>query len=332
MRAELLDELTRVLTALEIHDPSAFTFAGRNYQIDQSANPALDSNALISLLQSCLYENAYSRRFTGVLASPAAAQPGRDMSSVLAMANTSRERWVSDWRVTQVLPSGQIAAQRYDVNRLFWPGEFISAEGAGGALRQGAAITVFCRRDAAALQPGFYFAYGEAISDQMEENPLVRFYLNLRAAGAQLAVQLFSAALNRFRVPFRFKCLNNSGLYPRADAAVLYVARRYCRVCGEVLGELHPRLSSELEPDVPLFSLRLARGLSFAEDPGTGESFGMSRCRLVAEGVFDSFRQGTQLPGSRLAAVEAKFKGAGLTLDRPYLSPGSTGNYSWPKW
>lgn len=328
MRTKLIAELKSVFAKLEIHSATAFTFNGKQFQVDTaSPNRALDANPVVTLLQTALYAEAYARRSNGV----AATTPGTDLSPLLAAANNSRERWVPDWRITQVLASGQIAAERYGLNRLLWPGEFISAEAGGSAPHPGSAISVLWKRESAAVQPGFYFAYGEAIADQMEESPMVRFYFNLKAKGAPLAVQHLSSTLNRFRVPFRFKCLSNSGHYPRNDAGVLYVGRRFYRICSELLVEVHPKLAAELDDQPPLFCLSLAKGLGLAEDPGTGESFGTARCRLLAQAAADAFAKGAQSPEDRVKAVEAHFKAAGLDFDRPYLNAGSAGNYPWPK-
>jgi hypothetical protein len=331
MRTKLIAELTSILSRLEIHSPTTFTFNGKFFQTDiTTASRALDSNPLASLLQTALYLEAYARRGTAIVGGSPALATEDNLASLLAAANASRERWVPDWRITQILPSGQIVAQRFGLNRLLWPGEFISAEAGGGAPHPGCTISVLWKRESATIQPGFYFAYGETIPDQMEESPLVRFYFNLQSKGAPLVLQLLSTTLNRFRVPFRFKCLSDSGLYPRTDAGVLYVGRRFYRICSELLFELHSQMSTELVDGVPLFCLSLAKGLGLAEDPGTGESFGMARCRLLAQGLAEAFAKGAQSPGARLEMLEAHFKGAGLDMDRPYLNPGSAGDYPWP--
>jgi hypothetical protein len=72
-----------------------------------------------------------------------------------------------------------------------------------------------------------------------------------------------------------------------------------------------------------LFTRALRPGVGLAEEPNTGESFGMNRCRLVAEGIADAWRRGDQsLPG-REAAIAARFTAAGCDLSRPHLSPDS---------
>jgi len=60
-----------------------------------------------------------------------------------------------------------------------------------------------------------------------------------------------------------------------------------------------------------------------AEDPGNGESFGMHRCRLTAEGIVDAWRQNHMGPEAWLQAVDARFTLNGLKLNYPYLGPGS---------
>src|SRR5579859_790601 len=272
MRIKVVAELTSIFSNLVIHSPTNFTFRGKPFQVDTTpGRSALDSDPFVSLLQTSLYIEAYARHFNRAALGPTQVAKQIDLTPVLAAANSGRERWIPDWRITQVLASGQIAAQRFGLNRLLWPGEFISADAVGGAPRPGAAISVLWKRESTTTQPGFYFAYGEAIADQMEESPLVRFYFNLGPDGTPLAIRHLSAVLNRFRVPFRFKCLSDPRLYPRADAGVLYIGRKFYRICSELLFELHSKLAMELDEEVPLFCLRLAKGLGLAEDPGTGE-------------------------------------------------------------
>jgi hypothetical protein len=68
----------------------------------------------------------------------------------------------------------------------------------------------------------------------------------------------------------------------------------------------------------PLFALRLAPGVSLAEDPGNGESFGMHRCRLAAQGVWAAWRDGMRGADARLSAVETAFAQAGVDPARPW--------------
>jgi hypothetical protein len=81
--------------------------------------------------------------------------------------------------------------------------------------------------------------------------------------------------------------------------------------------------------DVPLFTLCLGPGLAFAEDPGTQESFGMSRCRILAHGIWLAHQQRAQGIDERLAIVEQHFRSQGISLERPWLNPGSTDEFGF---
>jgi hypothetical protein len=332
MRAGIVSELLKVLSALEIRDASGCVFAGRRYEAGADGsfeNP--DASPLVSLLHGILYQQAYARRFGDGPSETVQLSQGMDMPAALAAANNSRDRWVSDWRISHVFASGQIAAHRYGVQRVFWPGEFISAEAAGGPPQPGATVNVLWKGGSAAAQPGFYFSYGETIPDQIDEYPLVRFYMNIRPGGAARILEYLGRTLNRFRIPFRYKCLSKVDLYPRADAGVLYIGRRFYNVCSELMSDMHKKIGSELGANVPLFSLYLSPGIGLAEDPGTGESFGMNRCRIVAQGIADAFSKNLHSAEGRLKTVEDRFKAVGLDLQRPHLNPGSSNEYSWPE-
>ncbi len=179
------------------------------------------------------------------------------------------------------------------------------------------------------MQPGFYFAFGEAPADQQEDFGIVRLYWNVTAGGAAELTGALTRALNRFAIPFRFKCPSLPDLYDRTDAAVLYIAKRHYRVAAALLADVYRAVRPSLMSTTPLFSKPLADGLGFAEDPKTGESFGSSRCRLVAEAVCSAHRRGVDSAEARLNEVAATFTAAGLTLERPYLNPGSADRYAF---
>jgi hypothetical protein len=158
---------------------------------------------------------------------------------------------------------------------------------------------------------------------------LVRFYWHVSAAGAAPLVAGLTQALNRFAIPFRFKCLSMAQLYDRTDPAVLYLAKRYYRIAAEVLPAAYKAVHPFLLADTPLFSKPLAAGLGFAENPKSGESFGMNRCRLAAEAICNAHARGIDAADARLSDIAAAFEAAGLSLDRPYLNPGSADHYAF---
>jgi hypothetical protein len=159
----------------------------------------------------------------------------------------------------------------------------------------------------------------------------VRYYWNVRQEGAEPLVRSLTSSLNRYQVPFRFKIVNHSALLGRSDAAILYVSRRYYRIAAELAKETHAAVAPSLGSDIPLFTHRLEKGLAFAEDPGTQESFGMSRCRLLAEGLWQAYQEGLYSTADRLQRVRRQFEAAGTSLERSHLNFAAVDPYEFPQ-
>ena len=192
-------------------------------------------------------------------------------------------------------PTGLIQAHKHGRAQMFLPGQYMATgapPGTQASVQQGAIVSVYLAKEMRNFQDGFYIALGEQVQPYYEQTSLVRLYWNIRPDGAAAIVRELVGRFNRFQVPFRFKCLAYPQLYDRFDAAVLFVGRRRWDITAILVGEIYPGLAQYMRPDVPSFTKRLAPGLALAEDPGSGDSFGTSRCRLVAEGVFDAYQQG----------------------------------------
>lgn len=334
MQETLRAELLGILQAVTFPTPETVAFAGSTMVDAGAFRQVPGSNAAasstVAQLQQLFYESCYCRRFSGVPA-PRMVAPAPDASFIarLAAANAGREHWDAGWQIQQTLPSGQIVAAKGALTRTVWPGEFHSHSPPGTPPHPGAEISLFVPKDSLTMQPGFYHVFGEALADQQDEFGLVRLYWNVTAPGAAQLTGAVAAALNRFVIPFRFKCLCAPDSFDRADAAVLYIAKRHYRIVALLLADVYPIVSPSLKAATPLFSKPLAGGLGLAEDPNTGESFGMNRCRLLAKAVCSSHARGLDAAEARFAEVAAAFAAAGLFLERPYLNPGSADCYAF---
>jgi hypothetical protein len=280
MRNDLNEELTRIAESIAFPSPGVVALGGRT--ASAAAAPALpgvpEADVLSGQLQRLLYEWCYCRRF-GVAMPDAPAGSETEFLASLAAANTSRERWDAGWRIQQTL------AQWTDRDHERRDGPHgvgrvnILAHGPPGMPPSpGAEVSLFAPRASRVMQPGFYFVFGEAVSDQEEEASLVRFYWHVTAAGCRAPlVAGLTQTLNRFAIPIRFKCLSMPQLFSRTDAAILYLAKRYYRIAAGLLPEVYESVQPFLRAETPLFSKPLGRGLGFAENPKSGESFGMHR-------------------------------------------------------
>jgi type III HopA1-like effector protein len=333
MAESLHAELLGIVAAIAFPSPGVVTLAGR-YASNAGASPAMPGmtpapNPLATQLQQLLYEGCYCRRFEDGAPRPAAAAMANPaFIEALSTANTSRERWDAGWQITQVLPSGQIVTVKGAMTRMVWPGEFVAQGAPGGPPRPGVDISLYAPKESRTMQPGFYFAFGEAPTDQEDEFSLVRLYWNLEATGAPTLIARVTAAFNRFAIPFRCKCLSMVELYQRTDAAVIYLAKRHYRLAAEMLEDIYRAVRPSLKPQIPLFTKALAPGLGLAENPKSGESFGMHRCRLLAEAVCAAHARGIDAPQARYDEIASAFAAAGLSLELPFLNPGSVDRYT----
>ncbi|HEX7686289.1 MAG TPA: T3SS effector HopA1 family protein [Burkholderiaceae bacterium] len=319
-----LAALAALVDATRILAPDRFVFAGRPVQLQPGAVQTLypTPNPLVALLRDQVYEHAYVKPLHEPVPPAPAADP--HFPQRLSGANAGRERWHEGWWIEAVEPQGRVVATRHALRRRFGPGEYLLRDGTF-APRPQAPIAVLQPRESHGLQAGFYYAFGEALADEQDEAAQLRFYWNVRAGGVERLLANVSRTLNRFGVPFRFKCLNAAEQYVRLDAAVLYVARRHDRLVRELLDELAAGLDARhLGTATPLFARRLRAGVGQAEDPAGGESFGQHRCRIVAEGLWNAYVEQASTREARLACVVAQFERHGLSLRRPHLNAGST--------
>jgi len=91
---------------------------------------------------------------------------------------------------------------------------------------------------------------------------------------------------------------------------------------------LYSLVTPHVKPEIPAFTLRLAAGLGLAEDPGSGDSFGMNRCKILAEGIVGAHQAGAKSVENRLRLVETRFAQERISLDKPFLNPGSQAIYN----
>ncbi|MBV8808300.1 MAG: hypothetical protein JO033_06455 [Acidobacteriaceae bacterium] len=278
-----------------------------------------------TLLSAWLYDHCYVKSILAVSGTVIPKTDDDDLLPLLSAANQSHSGWDEGWSIEHSLSNGRILARKNGALRVFVAGEYISSRGPGCGPEQQGALLVFMPAASTSLQSSYYYAFGEAISRFEENTGVLRFYWNISADGSRHLIEQATRELNRFQVPFRIKCPNKRSKYPRRDAAVLYAHRYYYPIIARVLESLYDRLQPWLSSDTPLFTRELAPGLALAEDPG--ESFGQHRCRLLANAMV---RSRTLSVPERLSSLNEEFENHGLSLERPWLNPGSSESYPFP--
>ena len=279
INSRLRDELLRIIDAVVIHSPAAFSFAGKRSTGIAMPMPGLQLTPgmppLMTKLTSQLYDHCFSKRFSGQSAETEVPgfESGAAWLEALSRANESRERWEDGWQVTQGMANGQVLAARGGKMRALAPGEFVNLGGSGMAFAPGTAVRIFVPRDSRTMQPGYYFAFGETLPDYNDEYSVVRLYWNVTSEGPAELLRLISRELNRWHVPFRFKTGTVAAMFRRRDSAVLYTPRRYAPFTFEIASEIHARVLPFLRDDVPLFTLRLEAGFGVCRRSGHAGEF-----------------------------------------------------------
>ena len=324
--------LYEIIDAVKITSPDAFLFAGKN--ITAHTEPVYQhggsrtATPLVKTLTDIFYQQCYFRKFNGSYHEQTAINPASGkFPASLSKANTTKDRWDKDWLIEESLQTGQFIATREGRYKFLNPGEFINAEYQSGLPRQGNKVSIHCPKESFSYQAAFYFVFSNEIVDQQGLFTLMRFYWNIKHTGAASLVGLITKSLNKFSIPFVFKILNNPGSFIRSDAAVLYVSKPYYHILAQLLPDVYEQIKDELNPDVPLFTKELSPGLSLAEDPENGESFGMSRCGMLAQGIFNAYEAGKTEREDIMQYVRKSFETNGILPGKPYLQPGSTDIY-----
>lgn len=276
-----------------------------------------------TILADWLYARAYSHQLSAKAPpqpkTPEEFQPDQKLIAELSRANTSAERWESGWHIARVLPRGQVLVLRGATRRRIWAGEFVSEDGPGTPPRPGARVRLYHARESTSLQDGLYFAFGNAPYDAGEAST-ARVYFNLPAKHSPQMLNALTSLLNRFEVPFRFKCL----VIPtqRTDSSVLYTPRRLFPFVSHLLAQLRRdiKLDSLLDADTPLFAKELAPGMAGADDPLTGESFGQQRCRIIAAALWNAFSQQDDSRGTRWRELRRLLAQESINPELPHLN------------
>ncbi len=315
--------LIAIAEAVRIVPPQSVQLPGLP-PVPVSAPPGQDVRvAMVEAIWPLLYEQAYTKPWTGAATEAMARDltPDPALIAALSAANAGQPVLDRGWQVYQVTPDGRLHVEKGGSYRVVTTAQ--AGLPPGYTPPPGQRIDIPMPNQSQTAQAGYFHAFGETPASAADEGELARLYFNVAAEQAPALLHLLTLGLNRYFIPFSLKCPSSPALYDRVDTLVLYPPRRYLPLVLEVLEEVVPVLSPLLRPGEPLFTRRLLPGLGGADDPGTGESFGQSRCRQVAAGIIDAWTGG----GALVDCIAARLTGAGLRLDALHLSPGRADLY-----
>lgn len=303
-------------TALEAPDAVTATLRG-----------AID-HALVAGRDGPLAEMLYSRWYSGhrpVMTEAAVS----NLVETLRAAHADSDRFEGGWSAVRAWPSGRAVAARGPVQRVLDPVDYVCPGRPGLPPRAGAPVRVTARRDSVTAQAGYWVTWGGDWGLPGQPADQVRLYWNIDAAGAPALVRTLTAGLGGLGVAYAMKVPSEATGFGRRDAAVLFLGGVDFTSAGTMLRAAHADLAGVLAPETPALTRRLAAGLGCADEPLTGESFGMSRCRLIAEALTSVLQTGQRDPEVLLRAIHARFRAEGLDPERPHLNAATERDRDW---
>jgi hypothetical protein len=327
----LLIELLKILRSVRILSPTGYVLSRNKHQAVRESKYADDrfiGDSGLSLTDSLaqqLYHKHYCQPAPVLTAKPGSLEYGRSFILKLSDANTGGGTWDDGWVIRNIEKDNHVAISKDNLTIWVSHNQFSSRE---RSIKVGNKGYVRVGKEILGLYPGFYMALSDHRMNYRSKKHLVRIYWHIRAEGAVVLMNKLTSELNGEDVPFRFKILSRPSYFGRADAATLYVPKNYYKNSLALLANTHEKVKAFLDKSVPLFTKRLAYGIGLAEDPRDGESFGLNRCRLVAEALFRCYQKGIRSDQERLEEIARRFDEVGLNLDVPYLNPGSENSYA----
>ena len=90
-----------------------------------------------------------------------------------------------------------------------------------------------------------------------------------------------------------------------------------------ILSSLIEHISPLLRESTPLFTKHLRSGISMAEDPGNGQSFGINRCKLIINSFIESFGKNIIKHPEKMSYLEQYIMNHGYDIQDLHLRPNS---------
>ncbi len=329
------EQIESAIQATVFHSSNAYSWFGKpSPRLTARFQRALSQKAVqawvLSTLQGRLYSDFYCQGTAAPsvkVANPLAYSSVGEFTDELSRSNCGAGYLAEGWEISSLANNELVARRNGSAFRV----QQTDCNPANGELLDPASrVSLRFPKELLGISPGFYMAVSDVEMPDSGGADVVRFYWNLCSEGAVPLMHEVTRELNRARLRFRFKVLNEEAAFSRCDAAVLYIRKKDYETVAPILQRIYPKISEKLNPRVPAFTKCLAPGLGLAEDPGKNfEGFGIHRCGLLAEGIFHAWQRGRQSLSDRLRVVEAHFAKNEISLEMPYLNPGSTDIYKF---
>ncbi|KGN37304.1 T3SS effector HopA1 family protein [Knoellia subterranea] len=266
-----------------------------------------------------LYQHWYAVR-------PPSARPSRPwdppIASLARVAHAAASAWgEEDVEVIATGIAGVVVVHTATGRRALTRGEYVTTSGRPGfPPREGDRVRVIERRGAV-VQDGWWRTWGAGWDQRRPPADTIRVYLRPAQGRVAELIRTVTSALAHHD-SWLVKVASRPELLDRPDAVVAYVAgpNRHAARAAVADAVLAAGLSIG---DPPPLTCRLGEGVGWADDPGTGESFGEVRCQAIATAyaAVEGHAQATT-DADWLDAVAREFASRGIDPAQPHRTTG----------
>lgn len=260
-----------------------------------------------------LYQTWYAAR------SPQPA-PSRPWDAPVASSARAAHQGAGDWspdesEVVATGIAGVVVVATPRGRRALCRGDYLTTSGRPGFPPRVGDRVRMVRRLGALVQDGWWRTWGEGWDVKHPQGPLDRVYLRPAPCAVAPLVQAVTGVLAQTD-SWMFKLAPTSDGLSRPDAAVAYIggpARE------EQRGALVAAVAGLTRGAPPALTEQVGDGIGWAEDPGTGESFGEVRCAAIAT-AYASMTGEEMSQEKWLTAVAGEFRSRGIDPAAPHRS------------
>jgi hypothetical protein len=247
-----------------------------------------------------------------------AVVPGRDnLVSALRASIAASTRWETGWVVMRTSPSGMCLAGRGHQTRKLRPSEYANLARLGMPVAPGDQIAVSELIEWIDESTGFWCVRSWIAEPQ---KPLVRIYFSTRSDQVGFVLMKVTEILDNLKLPYFLKCPAFATAYLRVDSIIVYLeAGSWSRTAVEITEKVGC-IKDHLRNANPPLTKKLAKGVSFAEDSGTSESFGENRCRALAPAVLALLNDQRSSLDDGVGILIESLRSAGIDPLQPWLN------------
>lgn len=271
-------------------------------------------NSQVDAVAVFLYTNWYS--FAGAKGNQPNVTLGRDnLTAALRASIAASTQWQNGWVVLQAAVDGACLAGHQNQSRELRTGEYVNVSRPGLPVMPGDAIAAVQCIDWVDPNSGWW-CLQSAIGHPAE--PLLRLYWSVDHDHVGVVLAELTSVLDSQQVRYFLKCPSRVSEYRRVDSLIVYIERSRWSELASLIGDSVNHVADCLRKQCPPLTQKIAPGVALAEDPGTKQSFGESRCRALAPAVVSILQNPSVSGAEALNLLVEALRSAGVDPVQPW--------------